>query len=69
MLDDLEELLSRLTDAQKQLVLLSARTKAFPDNNTLKKIATLALNISAVEAVITDAQAVDQRIRNTKAND
>ncbi len=69
MLDDLEELLSRLTDAQKQLVLLSAKTKAFPDNNTLKKIATLALNISAVEAVITDAQAVDQRIRNTKAND
>ena len=69
MLDDLEELLSRLTDAQKQLVLLSARTKAFPDNNTLKKIATLALNISAVEAVITDAQTVDQKTRMTKAND
>ncbi len=65
MLDDLEELLSRLTDAQKQLVLLSAKTKAFPDNNTLKKIATLALNISAVEAVITDAQAVNQRISET----
>ncbi|MBZ9655007.1 hypothetical protein [Phyllobacterium lublinensis] len=67
MLDDLEELLSRLTDAQKQLVLLSAKAKAFPDNNTLKKIATLALNISAVEAVITDT--VNQKARMTRAND
>ena len=57
MLDDLEELLSRLTDAQKQLILLSAKSKAFPDNNTLKKIAILALNISAVEALIADARA------------
>ncbi len=69
MLDDLEELLSRLTDAQKQLVLLSARTKAFPDNNTLKKIATLSLNISAVEAVITDAQSITQKTRIAKDND
>lgn len=67
MLDDLEELLSRLTGAQKQLVLLSAKAKAFPDNNTLKKIATLALNISAVEAVITDT--VNQKARMTRAND
>ncbi len=69
MLDDLEELLSRLTDAQKQLVLLSAKTKAFPDNNTLQKIATLSLNISAVEAAITDAQGLAQKSRMAKDND
>jgi len=67
MLDDLEGLLSRLTNAQKQLILLSAKSKAFPDNNTLKKVATLTLNISAVEALIADAQ--DQKARPTKAND
>jgi hypothetical protein len=69
MLEDLEELLSRLTDAQKQLILLSAKAKAFPDNNTLKKIATLALNISSVEAVIADEQNQTQKARMTKAND
>jgi hypothetical protein len=69
MLDDLEELLSRLTDAQKQLILLSAKTKAFPDNNTLKKIATLSLNISAVEAVITDTQDLNEKAKSNKAND
>jgi len=67
MLDDLEGLLSRLTNAQKQLILLSAKSKAFPDNNTLKKVATLTLNISAVEALIADAQ--DQKAGPTKAND
>jgi hypothetical protein len=67
MLDDLEGLLSRLTDAQKQLILLSAKSKAFPDNNTLNKVATLALNISAVEALIADAR--DQKARPEKAND
>ena len=67
MLDDLEGLLSRLTAAQKQLILLSAKSKAFPDNNTLNKVATLALNISAVEALIADAR--DQKARPVKAND
>lgn len=69
MLDDLEELLSRLTDAQKKLILMSARAKAFPDNNTLTKIATLALNISSVEAVIADAQDQTMKAKMTKAND
>ncbi|WP_114432038.1 hypothetical protein [Phyllobacterium bourgognense] len=67
MLDDLEGLLSRLMDAQKQLILLSAKSKAFPDNNTLNKVATLSLNISAVEALIADAR--DQKARPVKAND
>lgn len=67
MLDDLEGLLSRLTDAQKQLILLSAKSKAFPDNNTLNKVATLALNISAVEALIADEQS--RKSRPANAND
>ncbi|MDR6633802.1 hypothetical protein J2X72_002602 [Phyllobacterium sp. 1468] len=67
MLDDLEGLLSRLTGAQKQLILLSAKSRAFPDNNTLNKVATLALNISAVEALIAEAR--DQKARPVKAND
>ncbi|RCW79502.1 hypothetical protein C7476_11717 [Phyllobacterium bourgognense] len=54
-------------DAQKQLILLSAKSKAFPDNNTLNKVATLSLNISAVEALIADAR--DQKARPVKAND
>ncbi|MEK1852924.1 MAG: hypothetical protein AAAC48_13905 [Phyllobacterium sp.] len=69
MLEDLEELLSRLTEAQKQLVLSSAKTKAFPDNNTLKKIATISLNISAVEAVISDTHDLNQKAKMAKAND
>ncbi len=67
MLDDLEGLLSRLEDAQKQLILMSAKSKAFPDNTTMKKVAILALNISAVEALIVDEQG--QKTRPTKAND
>lgn len=69
MLEDLEELLSRLTEAQKQLVLSSAKTKAFPDNNTLNKIATISLNISAVEAVISDTHDLNQKAKMAKAND
>lgn len=52
MLDDLERLLSSLTEAQTQLISVCAKSKAFPDNNTLQKIATLELNIAAVEATI-----------------
>ncbi|MEP7456836.1 hypothetical protein [Phyllobacterium sp. SB3] len=52
MLDDLERLLSSLTEAQTQLILMCAKSKAFPDNNTLQKIATLELNIAAVETAI-----------------
>jgi hypothetical protein len=52
MLDDLERLLSNLTEAQTQLILTCAKSKAFPDNNTLQKIATLELNIAAVETAI-----------------
>ena len=52
MLDDLERLLSSLTEAQTQLISMCAKAKAFPDNNTLQKIATLELNIAAVEAAI-----------------
>ncbi len=69
MLDELEYLLSRLTAAQKQLILSSAKSKTFPDNNTLQKIATLALNISSVEALITSTQDQTQRARIANAND
>lgn len=31
---------------------MCAKSKAFPDNNTLQKIATLELNIAAVETAI-----------------
>ncbi|MBB3238170.1 hypothetical protein [Phyllobacterium endophyticum] len=67
MLGDLEELLSRLADAQKRLILMSAKSRTFPDNNTLQKIAALALNISAVEALISDGQS--RKMRPAKAND
>ncbi|MHC1549654.1 hypothetical protein [Phyllobacterium sp. K27] len=52
MLDDLERLLSSLIEAQTQLITMCAKSKAFPDNNTLQKIATLELNIAAVETAI-----------------
>lgn len=52
MLDDLERLLSSLIDAQTQLITMCAKSKSFPDNNTLQKIATLELNIAAVETAI-----------------
>jgi hypothetical protein len=52
MLDDLERLLSTLTEAQTQLILLCAKSKSLPDNNTLQKIARLELNIAAVETTI-----------------
>ncbi|MCO4319852.1 hypothetical protein M8997_021925 [Phyllobacterium sp. 21LDTY02-6] len=52
MQEDLERLLSSLTDAQTQLIATCAKSKAFPDNNTLQKIATLELNIAAVETAI-----------------
>ena len=69
MLDELEELLSRLITEQRRLILSSARTRTFPDKNTLQKVATLALNISSVETMITEAQDQTLRARLTKAND
>ncbi|MGH9916745.1 MAG: hypothetical protein ACRD63_15825 [Pyrinomonadaceae bacterium] len=69
MQDELGELLSKLSDAQKELIVLTAKTNAFPDNNTLRKIATLALNISAVEGLIADTQSRAKRAKMTKAND
>ncbi|QND52430.1 hypothetical protein HB779_11335 [Phyllobacterium sp. 628] len=69
MQDELGELLSKLSDAQKELIILTAKTNAFPDNNTLRKIATLSLNISAVEALIADTQNRAKRAKMTKAND
>ncbi|MEK1886287.1 MAG: hypothetical protein AAAB35_01645 [Phyllobacterium sp.] len=68
-MDELEELLARLTAAQRQLIMTSAKTKTFPDNNTLQKIATLALNISSVETMIADTQDNIQRARFARAND
>ncbi|MGH7004674.1 MAG: hypothetical protein ACREIP_12060 [Alphaproteobacteria bacterium] len=52
MQDDLERLLLSLTEAQTQLISVCAKSKAFPDNNTLQKIATLELNIAAVETAL-----------------
>lgn len=69
MQDELGALLSKLSHAQKELIILTAKTNSFPDNNTLRRIATLALNISAVEALITDTQNRDKRAKMTKAND
>ncbi|MRG55936.1 hypothetical protein SAMN05428967_3261 [Phyllobacterium sp. YR620] len=68
-MDELEELLARLTAAQRQLITSSAKTKTFPDNNTLQKIATLALNISSVETMIVETQGRAQLARLAKAND
>lgn len=56
MLNDLQELLSTLTVARKELILLTAKEKMLPSNNTLNKIAALAATISSVEAVIANSQ-------------
>ncbi|MBA8876651.1 hypothetical protein [Phyllobacterium myrsinacearum] len=69
MQNELGELLSKLSDAQKELIISTAKSNAFPDNNTLRKIATLALNISAVEGLIADTQTRAKRAKMTKAND
>ena len=69
MLAELEELLSRLTAAQRRLILASAKARTFPTNSTLNKIATLALNISAVESMIAEAQDRAHRAKLIKAND
>jgi len=68
-LDELEELLARLIAAQRRLILASAKTRTFPDNKSLQKVATLALNISSVKSVIAEAQDRTQRATLTKAND
>jgi hypothetical protein len=52
MTEDLEALLDRLKNAQRELVLNAAKMKVLPSDGTLRKIADLEQAIVATEALI-----------------
>lgn len=52
MKNELQALLDRLEDAQREMIQQAARTAALPSDNTLRKIADLEVAIGAVSALL-----------------
>lgn len=52
MKNELQTLLDRLEDAQRDMIVQAARTAALPSDNTLRKIADLEVAIGAVAALM-----------------
>lgn len=51
----MEELLERLKEAQRQILVAAASSKALPSDGTLRKVADLEQAIAAVEALLDGA--------------
>ncbi|MFC3204907.1 hypothetical protein [Aquamicrobium soli] len=55
MREHLESLAKLLRDEQKKLLVAAAVTGAIPSQSTLQRVATLELNISAIENTLQEA--------------
>jgi hypothetical protein len=53
--NELEALLERLKDAQREILMAAARSSALPSDGTLRKVADLEQTIAAVEALLDGA--------------
>ena len=53
----LEKLAQVLRDEQKKLLVAAAETGGVPSQSTLQRVATLELNISAIENTLQEASA------------
>lgn len=49
MKEKLEDLLGRLKEEQKRLIMAAAELAMLPSNSTLERVAQLELNIAAIE--------------------
>ena len=54
MREKLERLAQLLRDEQKKLLAAAAETSGLPSQSTLQRVATLELNISAIENTLQD---------------
>ena len=54
MKKDLQSLLDKLEDAQREMILQVARQGVLPSDNALRKIADLEVTIGAVAALLGD---------------
>jgi hypothetical protein len=53
---ELEELLGRLKDAQRELLVAAARAGTLPSDGALRKIADIEVTIGAVEALLEERE-------------
>jgi hypothetical protein len=56
MREKLERLAQLLRDEQKKLLAAAAETSGLPSQSTLQRVATLELNLSAIENTLQDME-------------
>ncbi len=61
---ELPTLLSRLRDAQREIIFREARSSSPPGDNAVRKIADLENAIAAVEATVEEVSHQEHRIQN-----